>query len=83
MHNNTLLYDTHKVEPPFVPHSLGGANFANKSDSTNSKPDKKKNKDFDSSSKHPYLHKINTKIKKNEVALYLKLSKIKENLSCK
>ena len=81
MHNNKMLYDTQKIVPPFAPHCLGGENFGK--DSTSNKEKEKKSKHFDASSKHPYIHKINKKIKTKEVAIYLTISKLRENLSCR
>ena len=76
-----MLYDSKLISPPFKPYSFDAKKFdANKLNKENTKNTKTKN--FDSSSKHPMLSKFNKKVKKQEVGLYLKFSKLKENLSC-
>ena len=83
MHNNKALYRSRKVAPPFKPSSIGENKF-DYIQTTEKENKNNKSQSFNSgSSKDSNRLKFNKMFKKQEVGLYLKLSKLKESMQRK
>ena len=81
MHDDKMLYEPRKVVPPFKPSGFVESKNRIESSSTNSDTSNSNKQNFNSSSKHHNRLKFNKMLKKQEVSLYLKLSKFKEAIN--